>query len=170
MRGVLECIFMEERKFSVVLENIRSLYNVGSVFRTADGLGFEKIYLCGYTPAPEGGRQKESIHKTALGAEEHISWQKNKSCSSLLKNLKKKGCYVIGLETGMKKSVSLKKVKIPKREKDIVLVFGNEVKGLSKGVLNQCDKIVEIEMEGEKDSFNISVSFGMAGFWLKNKD
>lgn len=157
-----------KKEFIVILENIRSLYNVGSIFRTTDGLGFEKIYLCGYTPAPTSGRQKLSIHKTALGAEETIFWQSEKSCPILLRKLKKDGYLIIGLESGEKRSTSLNKLKIPKTKNKIALVLGNEVDGLSKNTLKNCDKIAEINMVGQKESFNVSVSFGIAGFWIKN--
>ena len=96
--------------FIAVLDNIRSLYNVGSIFRTADAFGVDKICLCGYTPAPTKDRQKKEIHKTALGAEEFIAWERHSQTWKLLDDLKKQGFYIIGLEID-KKSVNISKFK-----------------------------------------------------------
>lgn len=158
----------KQRDFYVILEKIRSLYNVGSIFRTAEGLGFSNVFLCGYTPSPgDGERQKELIHKTALGAEEYIKWKKVKSCSNLLTRLKKQGVYIIGLEA-KENSISIKKLKMPKRKNKIALVLGHEVEGISEKILKKCDVVAEIPMSGIKESYNVSVAFGIAGFYLKN--
>jgi tRNA G18 (ribose-2'-O)-methylase SpoU len=146
-----------------VLDNIRSLYNVGSIFRTADAFDFQKIYLSGYTPEPIGEKQKREIHKTALGAEEFIEWEKSGQTWKLLENLKKQRFYIVGLETD-KKAINISDFKLPKIKKNIVLVVGNEVKGLSKEVLKRCDKIVKIPMLGKKESLNVSVCFGIAAY------
>ena len=148
-----------------VLDNIRSLYNVGSIFRTADAFSVDKIYLSGYTPAPIGEKQKREIHKTALGAEEFIEWEKFGKTWKLLENLKKQGFYIIGLETD-KKALNISKFDLQASKKKMVLVVGNEVKGLSKEVLKRCDKIVKIPMLGKKESLNVSVAFGIAAFCL----
>lgn len=148
-----------------VLDNIRSLYNVGSIFRTADAFGFKKIYLSGYTPEPIGEKQKREIHKTALGAEEFLQWEKFGKTWKLLENLKKQGFYIVGLETD-KKAIDIFKFSLPAARKNMVLVVGNEVKGLSKEVLKRCDKIIKIPMLGKKESLNVSVAFGVAAFWL----
>jgi tRNA G18 (ribose-2'-O)-methylase SpoU len=158
----------KEKEFFVVLEKIRSIYNVGSIFRTAEGLGFSEVFLCGYTPAPsDGERQKSLIHKTALGAEEYIKWKKVKSCSGLLTKLKKENIYIIGLEN-VKNSIPIKKLKIPKKFNKIALILGHEVEGISEKIIKKCDVVVEIPMLGMKESFNVSVAFGIAGFWMKN--
>jgi len=145
------------------LDNIRSLYNVGSIFRTADAFGFQKIYLSGYTPAPIGEKQKREIHKTALGTEEFIEWEKFGKTWKLLENLKKQGFYIVGLETD-KKAIDISKFNLSKINKNVVLVVGNEVKGLSKEVLKRCDKIIKIPMLGKKESLNVSVAFGVAAY------
>ena len=151
-----------------VLDNIRSLYNVGSIFRTADAFSVDKIYLSGYTPAPIGEKQKREIHKTALGAEEFIEWEKFGKTWKLLENLKKQGFYIIALETD-KKAIDISKFNSRIGKKKVVLVVGNEVKGLSKEVLKRCDKIVKIPMLGKKESLNVGVAFGVATFWLAKK-
>lgn len=154
------------KEFCAVLDNIRSLYNVGSIFRTADAFGFKKVYLCGFTPAPIAGRQKNQIHKTALGAEEFIEWEKVGKISQLLIKLKKQGFYIIGLEID-KKAVDISKYKAKIKNKKVVLVVGNEVKGISKLILKRCDKIIRIPMLGKKESLNVGVVFGIAAFWAK---
>jgi tRNA G18 (ribose-2'-O)-methylase SpoU len=155
-----------------VLDNIRSLYNVGSIFRTADAFGVDKIYLSGYTPAPIKDRQKKEIHKTALGAEEFIEWEKSGQTWKLLDNLKKQRFYIVGLETD-KKAINISDFKLPKIKKNIVLVVGNEVKGLSQQILRRCDKIIKIPMLGKKESLNVSVAFGVAAYcisrWINAK-
>lgn len=153
--------------FIAVLDNIRSLYNVGSIFRTADAFGVDKICLCGYTPAPTKDRQKKEIHKTALGAEEFIAWEKHSQTWKLLDDLKKQGFYIIGLEID-KKSVNISKFKPLMKERNIALIVGNEVKGLSQKILERCDKIIKIPMLGKKESLNVGVSFGIAAFYLRN--
>jgi len=149
-----------------VLDNIRSLYNVGSIFRTADAFNIDKIYLSGYTPAPINDRQKKEIHKTALGAEEFIKWEKFGKTWKLLENLKKQGFYIVGLETD-KKAINIAKFNSLVSQKKMVLVVGNEVKGLSQKILKRCDKIVKIPMLGKKESLNVSVAFGIAAFYLR---
>jgi tRNA G18 (ribose-2'-O)-methylase SpoU len=148
-----------------VLDNIRSLYNVGSIFRTADAFNVDKIYLSGYTPAPINDRQKKEIHKTALGAEEFIEWEKFGKTWKLLENLKKQKFYIIALETD-KKAINISKFNQSDDGRKIALVVGNEVRGLSKEVLRRCDKIVKIPMLGKKESLNVSVAFGIAAFCL----
>jgi len=155
-----------QKEFYVVLDGIRSLLNVGSVFRTAEVLGFKKVFLCGITPAPISGRQKREIHKTALGAEEYIEWKKFGRTWRLLKILKKEGFYIIGLEL-TRRAISLNKFRLPKKQK-IALVIGHEKKGISSKILKKCHKIIEIPMVGRKESLNVSVAFGIAAFWLQN--
>jgi tRNA G18 (ribose-2'-O)-methylase SpoU len=146
----------------LVLPDIRSALNVGSIFRTADACGVSQIYLVGYTPAPvdQFGRANKEIAKTALGAERTLSWEKVKSASSLLTKLKKEGFYLVAIEQA-KNSVDYKKVKITNKT---AFIFGNEVTGLPKSILNKCDIIAEIPMRGEKESLNVAVSAGVALF------
>lgn len=150
-----------------ILDNIRSLYNVGSIFRTSEALGFKKIYLCGFTPAPIGGRQKLQIHKTALGAEEFIKWEKAGQIGRLIDKLKKQGFYILALELN-KKAVNISRIKAKPSRKKIALVVGHETRGISKQILKKCDKIIQIPMVGKKESLNVSVAFGIAAFCLKN--
>jgi tRNA G18 (ribose-2'-O)-methylase SpoU len=156
-----------------ILQNIRSLFNVGSIFRTADAMGFEKIYLCGITPAPTDrfGNKRKEIAKVALGAQDYVPWEKigylpsASRTISLIKKLKKEGYQIIALEQS-KKSIFLNQYKSPKNKK-IALIVGNEVKGLANSILKHCDKILEIPMYGRKESLNVAVAFGIAAFFLK---
>jgi tRNA G18 (ribose-2'-O)-methylase SpoU len=149
-----------------VLHNIRSVYNVGSVFRTADAAGIEKIYLCGITPSPTDkyGRARQDFAKVSLGAEKSVEWEQVKSAARLIGNLKKQGRKIFAVEQD-KNSIPYDKFKIGKKElKNAVFVFGNEVDGLPKGILKKSDKILEIPMRGKKESLNVSVAFGIITF------
>lgn len=158
-------------KIFVILHNIRSLHNVGSIFRTAEGLGVKKIYLTGYTPSPYDffGKLRKDFAKTALGAGKYIEWKKAKNIFYLIKRLKKDGVQIIALEQS-KKSVDIKKFSLGNRipKLGIALIFGNEVTGLSKSILQKSDKIIEIHMRGKKESLNVSVAAGIAIYELAN--
>ncbi|MBI1755342.1 TrmH family RNA methyltransferase [Candidatus Azambacteria bacterium] len=160
-----------------ILHNIRSAHNVGSMFRTADAAGIEKLYLCGITPAPVDafGRPSEKLRKVALGAEKSVAWEKVKSTARLIDKLKKDGFTIFAVEQS-KKSVPYFRVK--QKGKKIAIVMGNEVKGLPKSVLERADTILEIPMRGAmvrqahhprhigrgKESLNVSVAFGIVAF------
>jgi len=146
------------KEIYLVLDNIRSRENVGSIFRTADAVGVGKIYLCGITPTPP----HEKISKTALGAEACVSWEYRKQTWRLLEKLKKEGVGMVALEQ-TKESINLFKFK-PKFP--LVLVVGNEVKGLSSQILKHCDKKISIPMYGKKESLNVSVAAGVALYQL----
>lgn len=150
----------------LVLHNIRSVHNVGSIFRTADAAGVSKIILSGYTPLPHDRFEepRKDFAKVSLGAEKTIYWEQSKTLSSALKKLKKEGVYIVAVEQD-KKSTSLFKFKLPKN-KPVALVLGNEVMGLSKQALKLCDAVVEIPMRGVKESLNVSVAAGIAMFTL----
>jgi len=165
----------------VVLYNIRSLHNVGSIFRTADAAGVEKIYLCGITPAPidEFSRPRLQLTKVSLGAEKYVKWEKIGSTSSpqaaqatlrLLKSLKKQGYKIFAIEQN-KKSIPYYKVKIfsnrLRSRPRVALVLGNEIKGLPPSILKRADKILEIPMYGKKESLNVAVAFGIVVFHLR---
>jgi 23S rRNA (guanosine2251-2'-O)-methyltransferase len=150
----------KRNNFVVICHNIRSAYNIGSVFRTADGAGAAKVYLTGYTPAPP----HPGIFKTALGAEKDIAWEKVSKLDSVIKKLKKDKYEIAALEQN-KKSVLLDSFK-PK--KNIALILGNEVRGLSKNTLAKCDRVVEIPMHGKKESLNVSVAFGIAAYAISS--
>lgn len=153
-----------------ILYNIRSMYNVGSIFRTADAAGIKKIYLCGITPAPvdKFGRARTSISKTALGAEKYVKWEYIKFAPLLLDKLKKQGYKILAIEQS-KKSVPYFQMLFPRKRESSkkVLVLGNEIKGLSPAILKRADKILEIPMRGKKESLNVAVAFGIIVFHLK---
>lgn len=139
----------------VILDDIRSRHNVGSVFRTSDAFRIKEVVLGGITPKPP----LAEIEKTALGATESINWRHEQSLVDYIKGLKRKGYRVIGFEQ-TDQSVSLANNEI--KEHKVALIFGNEVKGISDNVLHYCDAIVEIPQFGTKHSLNISVSVGIA--------
>ena len=159
----------------MICDNIRSLENIGSIFRTSDALGVTKIFLCGISGKPPIGKTfenfvKEGIAKTALGAQKNIPFEYYKSTTGLLRRLraprndeKRNGkIRIIALEQDKKSILYTKfKLKFP-----LALIVGNEVKGISKKVLAKCDKIIELPMAGKKESLNVSVSFGIAGYEL----
>ncbi len=150
----------------VVLDNIRSTHNVGSIFRTADALDISKIILCGTTPAPKDrfGREREDIAKVSLGAELNIDWEQFESTLRVVKKLKKEGYYLVAIEQD-EKSIDYKKIKLGKYKK-IAFVVGTEVEGLPKNILKEVDVVAEIPMLGRKESLNVSVAFGVALFRL----
>ena len=158
--------YMKKQQNILILHNIRSVENVGAMFRTADAAGIDKIYLTGYTPTPldRFGRKRGDLAKSALGAEEFVVWEQKKSISALLTKLKKDNFLIIGLEQD-KKSIDYKKVKI--KNKNAFLV-GEEVAGISKENLKKCDIIAEIPMRGKKESLNVSVACGIALFRMLN--
>lgn len=150
----------------LILNDIRSVENVGAMFRTADAFGIDKIYLSGYTPTPldRFGRNRNDFHKSALGAEEHVKWEYKKSLSIVLNKLKKEGHFFIGVEQ-VKDSVDFRKLKsILKNKNKYAFIMGNEVSGISKNVLKKCDLVVEIPMHGQKESLNVSVACGIILF------
>lgn len=139
----------------VILDNIRSLNNIGSVFRTADAFLIEKIYLCGITAQPP----HKEIHKTALGATETVDWKYEESTVELVKKLKNEGVQILSIEQ-TEASTSLETF-IPSQESKYAVIFGNEVKGVSQEVVNASDNCIEIPQYGTKHSLNISVSCGI---------
>jgi tRNA G18 (ribose-2'-O)-methylase SpoU len=145
------------------------MHNVGAVFRTSDGVGIEKIYLCGYTPAPVHetlGHIRPQVAKVALGAEEWIAWEKHPTAWRLLDELKKQGYTIIALEQS-KRSVPLGSVRLTKAQwEKSALVVGHELEGLSPAILKRADIIAEIPMAGKKNSLNVSVAFGIASYTL----
>lgn len=145
-----------------VLDNIRSAHNVGSIFRTADAFGVSEIWLCGTTPAPTDkfGRARSDIAKVALGAEKTVPSKYLKTTAAAVSSLKKKGFKIFSVEQS-DDSEDIGKLKNVK-DKDIALIFGNEVDGVSPKILKTSDKIFEIPMFGQKESLNVSVAFGIA--------
>jgi len=151
---------MNKRKIYLILDNIRSRENVGSIFRTSDAVGVSKIYLCGTTPTPP----HDKISKTALGAETYVPWEYYKQTYILLKKLKKSGVVIIALEQA-KGAKSVFEFGNP-TSKYLALVVGNEIKGISPKILKYCDKKVVIPMHGKKESLNVSVATGVALYQL----
>lgn len=150
-----------------ILLDIRSLHNVGSMFRTADGAGVEQLYLCGITPQPfdRFGRLQKEFTKTALGSEKSVEWKYIKSVTRVIKKLKKDGYVVCGIEQS---EISIPYDQFKKQGyRKIAFIVGNEVSGISPRILKQCDKILEIPMKGEKESLNVSVAFGIIAYELK---
>ncbi len=151
----------------LILDNIRSVYNVGSIFRTSDALGIDKIYLCGVTPTPidRFGRERKDLAKVSLGAEKSIASEYCDTTEKIIKKLKKEGFQILAVEQD-KKSIDFKKIK-PKYP--LALVLGNEVGGIDKKMLALCDVIAEIPMLGKKESLNVSVAFGIIGYRMFDK-
>ena len=154
---------MRKNNIYLILAGIRSAYNVGSIFRTADGAGVTKIYLCGITPTPatrDTQQETSKISKTALGAEKSVPWEYHKQTWRLLNELKANGLWLVALEQS-KDSKNIFSYK-PPRNRNIALIVGNEVKGVNKKILSLADKIVEIPMYGKKESLNVAVATGIA--------
>jgi len=153
------------KEIVVLLHNIRSAHNVGSIFRTADAAGVKKIYLSGYTPRPTDrfGRTQKDIAKTALGAEKYIAWKYFKTPTALISNLKKEGWKIVGVEQDPR----AKNYRSFKPKNKTLFVFGNEVRGLSTDLRKKCDALIEILMHGEKESLNVSVAAGIVLFSLR---
>lgn len=151
----------------VILDNIRSIYNVGSIFRTADAIGVKKIILGGITPSPidKYSRKLQKFTKVSLGAEDYVKWDKVNDIQEKIVDLKKQKYKVFAVEQdGI--SVPYYEVENIDLEK-IVLIVGNEVDGLSRSILDIADKILEIPMLGSKESLNVSVSFAIVAFGLR---
>ena len=152
----------EKSPFVIVLDNVRSNSNVGSIFRTADAFLVERIYLCGITARPP----HREINKTALGATESVAWVYSQKTSDALKELKNLGYKIIGIEQA-EGSAGLGDFEV-KNDLRYALVFGNEVNGVDQEILDECDYVVEIPQFGTKHSFNIAVSAGIV-LWELNK-
>ena len=163
-------------ELAALFHNVRSTYNVGALFRTADGAGVSKVYLTGYTPAPKDifGKWRKEISKTALGAEKYVPWEKLRLIAVIIDRLKKSKVQLIALEQA-EGAIDYRKFK-PRFP--VALILGNEVRGLSKVILKKparnathsvaggCDKIIQIPMRGRKESLNVSVAAGVALFSL----
>lgn len=156
---------VEKTPICIVLDNVRSLNNIGSVFRTADAFLIEKIYLCGITATPP----HKDIHKTALGATDSVAWEYRENSLELLNELKQDGYNVLSVEQA-ENAVMLNDFKM-EENKRYALIFGNEVKGVSQEVVSASDLVLEIPQYGTKHSLNISVSVGVVvwDLWAKLK-
>lgn len=153
----------EKTPITIILDDIRSLHNIGSVFRTADAFLIEKIYLCGITATPPN----KEIHKTALGATETVAWEYAKDILEVIDTLQKENVSVMAIEQ-VENSISLQEFE-PKSGQKYALVFGNEVKGVSQEAIKKCEGTIEIPQLGTKHSLNISVSAGIVVWDLFQK-
>jgi len=155
---------MESNKklaFYVICDNIRSLENIGSIFRTSDALRVDKIFLCGICGKPP----RPKISKTALGAEKKIPWEHHWQIWRVIEKLQKEKVLIVALEQTNKSLLYTKfKPKFP-----LALVIGNEVKGVSSCILKKADQIIHLPMLGKKESLNVSVAFGITGYYLKGQ-
>lgn len=152
------------KKVFLIVHNVRSLHNVGSIFRTADAAGIAKIYLTGYTPKPvdEFSRPRKEIQKTALGAEKSMPWEKISNITNLITKLRGGGTTIIALEN----TERAKDYRLLTPKKSFALIIGNEVRGLSKAILRKADRVIKIRMKGKKESLNVSTAFGIAIYKL----
>ncbi len=144
---------------SALLENVRSLYNVGSIFRTSDAAMIEKLFLCGFTPHPP----RREIEKTALGATESVPWEYRAIARDLVHELKTRGVKICALELTTE---SVPYYSIQRRDFPLCLVVGNELTGISKELIELADLAIEIPMYGIKHSLNVAVAYGIALFEL----
>lgn len=145
-----------------LLDNVRSLFNVGSIFRSADGAGLQRLHLCGITPTPENPK----LAKTALGAEQAVDWHYQRNGVDAVAALRSQGFTIWALEEHPQ-AESLMTVTLP--QQPLVLVVGSEVTGVDPGILAHCDKIVAIPMYGVKRSLNVATAFGVAAVILSNR-
>jgi len=157
----------EGRELAVLLDNIRSAWNVGSILRSADGFGFAHAYLCGITPTPEN----DTVQKTSLGAEDSVTWSYHKDALKLVKGLKKEGWKIVALEEE-ERAVPLESDGLPSRMPERapglqILIIGNEVTGVDPELLELCNMIYYIPMRGQKRSFNVAIAFGIAAYALR---
>jgi 23S rRNA (guanosine2251-2'-O)-methyltransferase len=147
--------------FNLLLDNIRSAYNIGSILRTIDGFNVGHIYFCGISPSPENPK----VEKTSLGAEKNKNWSTSNNALLVAEKLKKEGNYLIGLEY-CKDSIPITLVDENKLNHPIVLIIGNELAGIDPAIRKICDELVHIPMNGNKSSFNVSIAFGIAAFYF----
>ncbi len=155
-----------DKEIFVIAHNIRSLYNVGSIFRACDSFGVTKLYLTGYTGAPVG-KNADKIAKVALGAQEFVAWEQTQSLARLITKLRKAKVRIVALENNVRYKITpLSKYK---PNFPMALVLGEETKGHVKKILDKMDDIIEIPMQGQKESLNVSVACGVALYGLRTK-
>jgi 23S rRNA (guanosine2251-2'-O)-methyltransferase len=143
-----------------IVDNVRSAWNVGSIFRSAEGFGAEHLYLCGITPTPDN----PSVNKTALGAQETVAWSSHRNAVTLVQELQAKGSVILALE----KTTGSQEIETATQEHWLrapgVLVVGNEQAGIDPGILDLADRVMHIEMLGRKRSYNVAIAFSIAAF------
>lgn len=160
------------KQLVLIAHNLRSTHNVGSLLRTAEGLGVQEVFLTGYTPYPEtksdtriphiSRKLSKQINKTALGAENMINWQHQSDVKLVIKELKHKGFQIIGLE----QTAESRLLTDTKFDNNVALLVGREVEGVEPEILKLCDLSVEIPMQGKKESFNVAQACAMALYHL----
>jgi tRNA G18 (ribose-2'-O)-methylase SpoU len=148
-------------QFYALLDNLRSALNVGSIFRTSDGMGLSKIYICGISPNPDNSK----VSKTALGAEVNIPWEQSNNAIKTVISLKSKGFKIWVLED-LPSAEPLYNVDVTSQVPPVVLIVGNEVSGVDPGIIEVCDKVISIPMLGKKSSYNVATAFGIAASYL----
>jgi 23S rRNA (guanosine2251-2'-O)-methyltransferase len=154
------------RRICTVLDNIRSSFNVGGIFRTADGVGIEHLYLCGITPTPLA---HPDMVKTALGAEAAVPWSFHSNALLVAENLQEEGVILLALER-TPQSIPIYDFSMKRFEdRPIALVIGHERAGVDPGLLAKCDAVIALPMVGVKASLNVAVAFGAAAYWLAYK-
>ena len=160
-----KCGDQYEERFVSVVEDVRSLFNVGAIFRTADGAGMDKIYMCGITGAPP----RKEIEKVSLGAENTVNWEWRFGCVSILRDLKERGFQIVALEKTENSRPLTQLLADGKISRPLCLVVGNEVSGVSAEALALSDIVADLPMKGMKESLNVSVAFGIAAYALSEK-
>lgn len=153
----------EKTRLIVILDDVRSLNNIGSIFRSCDAFRIEKLFLCGITACPP----HKDIHKTALGATESVDWEYRSDILTLLQELNKQGIETIAIEQA-EKSIFLQEFSV-QREKKYAVIFGNEVKGVQQSAVSLCKKVIEIPQFGTKHSLNVSVTAGIVLYDISSK-
>ena len=145
-----------------LLDNVRSAWNVGSIFRTAEGFGFSQLYLCGITPTPEN----EQVRKTALGSQDRVGWSAHRNAVTLVEMLKRHGQQVWALERTAASEPLAAAIGAHAAPHELVLVVGNEQAGVDPGILALADRVVHLRMRGNKRSFNVAIAYALAAQML----
>lgn len=145
------------------LDNVRSAYNVGAIFRTADGAGVKHLHLAGITPTP----YHPKVRKTALGSEKSIPWTHHRNGLDAVEEMRGRGYRILGLENSPDADSLFDRNEINKAEEPVLLIVGNEISGIDPGILNLCHQVVALPMVGSKASLNVEVTFGVATYYLR---
>lgn len=163
----IKAVKRKENEYVSILDNIRSTYNVGSIFRTSDGAGIDKLFLCGITPTPENPK----VGKTALGAEKSVKWEHRWSVLETAEHLQSEGFFILALEGGST-SVNIFDAlhMIRSMKRPLALAVGNEVSGIDPEVVNMSDMCIYIPMEGIKESLNVATAFGIAAYMIRYRE
>ena len=145
----------------VIAHSIRSIYNVGAIFRVCDGLGVEKLFLVGYIATPK--TQEKKLAKTALGSEQAVPWEYRREIGLLIARLKSDGYEIVGLEEKQGLSIDYRDWQPSAK---VAIILGNEVRGISTPTLRKCDKVVKLAMRGKKNSLNVATALAGIGYYL----